>query len=114
MVTMANELVAMCRYFTGGISVDKESLALEVIERVASGGPGSIFLMDDHTFDNFMHSLFIPVLMDRSRFDAWEQAGAQDLYKRCNAEAKRILSEHEVEPKSDEVLKEIQGVLQRS
>lgn len=113
MVTMASELVAMCRYFTGGIAVNEENLALNVIERVAGGGPGSIFLMDDHTFDNFMHSLFIPALIDRSRYESWEQAGAQDLYKRCNAEAKRILSEHEVEPKSDEVLKAIREVLEK-
>jgi len=112
MVTMANELIAMSRFFTRGIPVNEETLALEVIERVVSGGPGSIFLMDDHTFEHFMQAQFLPKLLDRSRYDSWEESGAMDLYKRCNIEAKRILSEHQVEPKSDQVLKQIARILQ--
>ncbi len=113
MVTMANELTAMARFFTGGIPVNSETLAVEVIERVSGGGPGSIFMTDDHTFDHFMTSLFLPKLIDRSRYDTWESEGSKDLYKRCNEEAKRILAEHEVVPKSDDVLKGVEEVLQR-
>lgn len=109
---MVNELVAMSRFFAEGIRVNKETLALEVIERVTSGGPGSIFLMDDHTFEYFMQAQFLPQLLDRSRYDSWEEAGATDLYKRCNIEARRILSEHQVEPKPAEVLQGIALVLQ--
>jgi trimethylamine--corrinoid protein Co-methyltransferase len=112
MVTMANELVAMSRFFAGGIEVNDETLALEVIDRVINGGPGSIFLMDDHTFEHFMHAQFLPKLLDRSRYDSWEESGSMDLYRRCNIEAKRILSEHQVEPKPDEVLKGIDQILQ--
>ncbi len=112
MVTLANELVAMSRFFIEGIPVNEETLALEAIERVASGGPGSIFLMDDHTFEHFMQAQFLPKLLDRSRYDSWVEAGAMDLYKRCNIEAKRILSEHQVEPKPDEVLKDIDRILE--
>ncbi|MBA7649628.1 Glycine betaine methyltransferase [subsurface metagenome] len=112
MVTMADELVAMSRFFAGGIPVDDETLALDAIERVVSGGPGSMFLTDDHTFEHFMQAQFLPKLLDRSRYDSWEHAGARDLYKRCNIEAKRILSEHQVEPKPDEVLKGIDQILQ--
>ena len=112
MVAMANELIAMSRFFVDGIPVNSETLALEAIERVASGGPGSIFLMDDHTYEHFMQSMFLPKLLDRSRYDSWKSAGAMDLYKRCNSEVKRILSEHQVVPKPDTVLKEIDGILQ--
>ncbi len=113
MVTMADELVAMSRFFVGGIAVNEETLALEVIERVTSGGPGSIFLMDDHTFEHFMAAQFLPRLLDRARYDSWRQAGEMDFYQRCNIEAKRILSEHQVEPKPDEVLKAIDEILRR-
>jgi len=111
MVTMANELIAMSRFFTEGISVNEDTLALEVTERVAGGGPGSIFLMDDHTFEHFMQAQFLPKLLDRSRYDSWEGAGATDLYQRCNAEARRMLSEHQVEPKSSKVLEGIARIL---
>jgi len=113
MVTMANELIAMSRFFTEGIPVNNETLALDVIERVASGGPSSIFLMDDHTFNNFMQAQFLPKLLDRSRYDSWEESGSTNLYQRCNVEAKRILSEHYVEPKSAEVLEGISRILEK-
>ncbi|MCL0102514.1 trimethylamine methyltransferase family protein [Dehalococcoidia bacterium] len=112
MLTMANELIAMSRFFTTGIPVNEETLALEAIERVAGGGPGSMFLMDDHTFEHFEQAQFLPKLLDRSRYDSWEEAGAMDLYKRCNIEAKRILAGHQVAPKSDEVLHGIERILQ--
>ena len=112
MVTMANELVAMSRFFIRGIPVNEETLALEAIERVVTGWPGSFFLKDSHTFKHFMQSMFLPRLLDRSRYDFWEDTGAMDLYQRCNSEAKRILSEHQVDPKPDEVLKVIDRVLQ--
>ena len=114
MVTMANELIAMSQFFTEGIPVNEETLALEAIERVAGGGQGSLFLMDDHTFEHFMQAQFLPTLLDRTRHDSWEEAGAMDLYKRCNIEAKRILAEHQVDPKPDEVLKGIERILKGS
>jgi len=111
MVTMNNELIGMCGFFTEGIPVNEETLALEAIERVGTGAPGSIFLMDDHTFEHFMQAQFIPKLLDRSRYDTWESEGSKDLYQRCNAEVKRILAEHVVEPKPDAVLKEIDQIV---
>ena len=112
MVTMANELIAMSRFFTAGIPVNDNTLALKVIEKVGTGGPGSIFLTEDHTFENYETANFLPNLIDRSRYDAWESAGSMDMYKRCNAEAKRILAEHQVEVKSNEVLKEIDEIIE--
>lgn len=111
MVTMANELIAMSRFFVDGIPVNEATLALEVIERVAKGGSGSIFLSDEHTLKHFRQAQFLPKLLDRSRYDSWKKAGSMDLYKRCNIETKRILAEHQVAPKPDEVLKGIDRIL---
>ena len=111
MLVMADELIAMSKFFTEGIPVNKETLALAATERVACGDPSSIFLMDDHTFEHFMQAQFLPKLLDRSHYDVWEQAGAEDLYKRCNIEAKRILSEHQAEPKPDAVISNIDELI---
>ena len=110
MVTMNNELVAMSRFFVNGIPVNETTLALDAIQRVGST-PGSMFLTDDHTFDNFMEAQFMPQLLDRARYDNWEAAGSQDLYQRCNTETRRILAEHQMEPKPDEVLQEIEKIV---
>jgi trimethylamine--corrinoid protein Co-methyltransferase len=111
MVTIANELVAMARFFTNGIPVNETTLALDALERVKDAGPQAFFLMDDHTFENFEQALFLPKILDRSRYDAWEAEGSKDLYMRSNEEAKRILSEHEVTPKDSDILKEIDDLL---
>ncbi len=111
MVTMADELVAMSRFFTRGIPVNAQTLALDAIERVGTGGAGSIFLTDDHTFEHFMEAQFLPRLLDRSRYDAWKEAGATDLYDRCNREARRILEEHQPQAKANDVLDAIARVL---
>lgn len=113
MVTMADELVAMSRFFSRGIPVNEQTLALDAIERVGTGGPGSIFLTDDHTYEHFMEAQFLPGLLDRSRYDAWKEAGATDLYKRCNKEARRILEEHQPHAKSSETLEAVRQVLLR-
>ncbi|MGD8766055.1 MAG: trimethylamine methyltransferase family protein [Desulfobacteraceae bacterium] len=107
MLIMANELVAMSRFFTEGIAVNQETLALEVINRVAVGGGSSIFLSDDHAFKHFKKAQFLPRLLDRSQHELWEEACAMNLYDRCNAEAKRILSEHRVESKPNSLINEI-------
>ncbi len=112
MVVLANDLIAMSRFFMHGIPVDENTLALDVIENVARGGPGSMFLTEDHTFQNFKTAQFLPRLLDRSRYDAWEQAGSMDIYERCNLEAKKKLKKHQPDPKSDDVLKEIENILQ--
>jgi trimethylamine--corrinoid protein Co-methyltransferase len=107
MVTIANELVAMARFFTGGIPVNDATLALDALERVKNAGPQAFFLMDDHTFEHFEQALFLPKLLDRGRYDTWEGEGSKDLYTRSNEEAKRILAEHQVTPKDEAVLKKI-------
>ena len=110
MLVMANELIAMSRFFVRGIPVNADTLALDAVDRVASE-PGSMFLTDDHTFENFMEAQFLPEFLDRSRYESWKESGGQDLYRRCNAEAKRILAEHEVAAAPGGVLREIELVL---
>ncbi len=110
MVAMNNELVAMSRFFVEGIPVNETTLALDAIQRVGSS-PGSMFLTDDHTFETFMQAQFLPQLLDRSRYDSWQAEGSLDLYQRCNAEVKRILTEHQVDPKPDTMLSEIEKIV---
>jgi trimethylamine--corrinoid protein Co-methyltransferase len=113
MLVLCDELVQMAEHFTKGIPVDQESLALEVIERVALGGGSSaMFLADPHTADNFREAHFLPDMLDRWRFDRWTSDGGLDAYQRCNQRAKELLAEHEVEPKPGKVLARIQEILE--
>jgi len=112
MVAMANEMIAMSRFFVQGIPVNENTLALEVIEKVAKGGPGFTFSTENHTIRHYKDAHFFPKLMDRSGYDFWEQTGARNMFQRCNFEAKRILREHQVDAKPEEVIQEIDRILQ--
>ena len=98
MVTIADELIAMARHFTRGIPVNQETLALEALDRVKEAGARGIFLTDDHTCDNFQEALFLPDLLDRSRYDTWAAEGSRDLFQRSNARARELLAAHAREP----------------
>jgi len=112
MVTLGNELIAMSRFFVDGIPVNDETLALDVIERVAKGGSGAMFLSDDHTLEHFKTAQFLPRLLDRSRYAAWQKSGSQEMQQRCHGETQKRLSAHHAESKSADVLKAIDGILQ--
>ena len=96
MLVMADELIAMSKFFAKGIPVNEKTLALEVIDRVANGPDNAIFLSDPHTFAHFKTAHLLPELMDRSRFESWEKEGKTDLFTRCNEKAKALLSSHKV------------------
>lgn len=100
MVVMCDEIIRMTRYLVEGIPVDHNTLALEAIAQVK---PGSGFLAEEHTFENFRSAQWAPDVIDRKRFDVWQEAGAKDMFSRGNERAKQILSEHEVPALSDEV-----------
>jgi trimethylamine--corrinoid protein Co-methyltransferase len=112
MLTMADELVAMSRFFTGGIPVNKDTLALDVIGKVSEGDQNSLFLKEDHTFKNFRKAQFLSRLLDRSQYEVWEESGSQELYHRCNAKARQILSRHRAEPKAEHILGEIEQIIE--
>jgi trimethylamine--corrinoid protein Co-methyltransferase len=112
MLTLADELVGMSRYFIDGLRVDDDTLALDAIDRVArNGSSGAIFISDAHTFENFKTALFHPELADRSRFALWSKNGAKDMQQRCNDKARQVLADHKVTPKPDAVLKGMGDVL---
>ncbi len=76
-----------------GILVDDETLALDAIKAV---GPGGNFLTQKHTRKH-MRELFLPQLMDRRPYNAWEEKkdGAREW---ALARARQILAEHQPEP----------------
>jgi trimethylamine---corrinoid protein Co-methyltransferase len=111
MVVMADELIAMSRHFVEGIPVTRETLAIDAVERVAKGAAGSMFLSDDHTLDHFGQALFMPRLLDRSRWDQWVQGGKMDLAARCNSAARTILAGHRAPAKPADVLAGIDRIV---
>jgi trimethylamine--corrinoid protein Co-methyltransferase len=109
MLVIADEIIRMTRYIASGLTVNDTTLALDAIARVK---PGSGFLMDDHTLDNWRGAQWIPRLIDRQRYDAWEKSGSKDLSVRAQERAREILSQHQVPAVPEEVEQVITAVLE--
>jgi trimethylamine--corrinoid protein Co-methyltransferase len=95
MLVIADEIIRDVRYIMGGVEVSERTLAREVIHRAE---PGSGFLADDHTLDNWKWAQWRPALIDRTRYDLWVKKGSKDMTTRANERARQILARHEVPP----------------
>ena len=109
MVVFTAEMISMMRRFVQGISLDAESLALEVVHKV---GPGGDFLTASHTLNHF-RDLWQPTLFDRRRVEDWVSAGSRRLNQRLQEKTVAIIEEHEPAPLPDAVREEIKYILKR-
>ncbi len=101
------EFARMIKFTIQGIPVSDETLAVDVIKEI---GPGSDFLMHNHTFDG-MRKQSKPELIDRKMRLSWESAGATTAYERAVSKAKWILENHHPSPLPDEVLATIRNIV---
>lgn len=95
MLVIADEIIGMTRFFNEGIPTNKETLALDAIQRAEPGGG---FIADPHTFKNFRTAQWMPQIIDRNVYDVWETKGRKDMFTRANERVREILAEHEVSP----------------
>lgn len=108
MLVIADEIIREVRYIVSGVEISERSLARAAIHRAQ---PGSGFLSDDHTLNNWKWAQWRPTLIDRMRYDHWEKKGGKDMAARANERARRILTEHEIFPLPEAVEDAIAQVL---
>jgi trimethylamine--corrinoid protein Co-methyltransferase len=110
LIILVDEIVGMCRRFMEGIPVDRETLALEVIDRARLKGG---FMDDDHTLENWRRAQYQPKRLDRMQYDRWVERGSLSLSNRLNQEAQQIMATHVSEKKPIEVIENINRILER-
>jgi trimethylamine--corrinoid protein Co-methyltransferase len=109
-LVMDNEFARMIKHVVGGIPVNDESLAVDVIHEI---GVGKNFLSHDNTFKH-MRSQSQPKLIDRRTREDWEDRGRTDIYQRALEEARYILENHKPEPLPENVLTTIRSIVAES
>jgi len=108
MIVFSAEMISMMRSFMAGVSLDAESLALEVIHEV---GPGGDFLTARHTLNHF-RELWQPGLFDRRRAADWIAAGRESFGQRLREKTVAIIEEHRPDPLPAGVREEITYILE--
>jgi trimethylamine---corrinoid protein Co-methyltransferase len=105
---MMDEAIDMVKHFLRGIPVTKESMALDLIDRV---GPGGQYLDTTHTAEHFKKEFWFPSLMDRSQWDQWAAGGEKTMGVRVQEKLDHILDTHKVPALPEQIQKEIDVIL---
>jgi trimethylamine--corrinoid protein Co-methyltransferase len=110
MVVFTAEMIAMMGHFVNGVSLDAESVALDVIHKA---GPGGDFLTAPHTLKHF-RELWQPDLFDRRRADDWLATGSKRLNQRLREKTVALIEEHQPQPLLDSVQEELGYILEQA
>jgi trimethylamine---corrinoid protein Co-methyltransferase len=90
-----NEFASSVLRLRRGVAADADALAVDVIGAVMDGS--RTFLDQKHTMKYLKAGeVFVTRLAERGTFEQWDAAGRDNLADRAQAEAERILREHQV------------------
>jgi trimethylamine--corrinoid protein Co-methyltransferase len=104
-------ILSVIERYLRGITVDDETLALDLIHE---SEPGGTFLATDHTRRHFQDELLIPGLIGREPRGSWEAAGSPDMRTRAREKARRILAEHRPPPLTDSVVAQLDEIVKEA
>jgi len=111
MLVLSDEAISMVKRIMSGISVNQETLAVDVISRV---GPGGHFLDDEHTISHFKKEIWIPGLIDRSNLEDWDKAGRKSMGDRARQRVHQILETHQAQPLEEKMVQELKAIIARA
>jgi trimethylamine--corrinoid protein Co-methyltransferase len=96
-LVLDDEMCGMARRFLRGIEVTPQTLAYDLVARVAPGGD---FLTEPHTLKGHRKEFWRPAVSDRSGLKAWMAEGRHDAVFRAVQRWQRLLAQH-VDPPLD-------------
>ena len=103
------EIVRMIRRILQGIAVNKDTIALDVIQKV---GPAGNYLGERHTLKYMRSELSTTNLINRKMRDNWENAGSKDMAQRAREQAIEILENYKATPLPQDVAKKIRSIVE--
>ncbi|MFO8054521.1 MAG: trimethylamine methyltransferase family protein [Bacteroidales bacterium] len=109
---MDDEIIGMARIVENGVEVNEETMAVDVIDNVGSGGH---YLYEDHTMKWFRKH-WQPTLMDRSSYENWVENGRKTMKDRIIEKTRHLIENYEGPAKSvpEQANKKIEAILQEA
>lgn len=109
-VLFSDEIIGWIKFMLQPLNFNDESVALQVIDNV---GPGGNFIMEDHTYDNYMNTFYFPRSFNRKRFETWEEEGSRDICSILKEGAKAIINDHKPQKLPEEVKQTISAIVEK-
>jgi len=103
-VVLDSELINYVRRYHTPMTLDADSLALDVIRKVGSGGE---YVTQAHTLTHCRTEFDTPKVFNRLPYDQWTTGGAKDATDLAHKEALRIIDQYEQPPLDSEIKKDI-------
>ena len=107
---MDNEFIKMIKHAVGGIPVNDETLAVDVIREAAMS---NAFLGHAHTLKH-MGRRSDPKLIDRKNWEQWKEAGGKGIVEKAEEEARYIIENHRPEPLPDNVIATLRSIVEEA
>jgi len=107
MMVICDEVIDYIRHYSGGIVVNEETLALDLIAEL---GPEGDYLSSEHTVNHYRETWY-PRLFNRNHFDGWLAEDGQTLGERTRKRVEEILNSHKPEPLDQKIRQEIEKIL---
>jgi trimethylamine---corrinoid protein Co-methyltransferase len=104
-MVLVNDITDSVKHYMNGIPVTKETLALDVIEKV---GPGGHYLQEQHTMNHFKEIKYSN-LFERMVYDNWKKQGSKKLEQRLQELTLKKM-EHRPEALTPEIIKELDSM----
>lgn len=104
-MVLVNEVLFMVEQYAGGLAVDDETLALDVIDRI---GPGGHYLESEHTMRHF-HDVWYSTIFDRNTYWKWHESGGKDLAARVREQTLARMA-HQPVPLPAEAARELDAM----
>ncbi len=106
---MIDEIAGMVKHFMKGVSVDDETVPLDLIDQV---GPGGEFVTSEHTMRHFKSETWFPRFMNRAHFSKWLNEDGKAMGDKLEAGVEEILKREDPGGVSQEQLTEMAGIIE--
>jgi trimethylamine--corrinoid protein Co-methyltransferase len=109
-MVMETEIYGIVQKIAGGIVVDDETLALDVIRKVGASGT---YLAEKHT-RRHMKEIWRPTVWDRTSYETWLRDGRKGALEKATEIADDILENYRPEPLPEDVVEELRAIVERA
>lgn len=106
-----NEIARMIKRVVQGITLNDETLAVDVIHQVGAGGH---FLSEDHTYKFMKSEQTYPQIIDRNNRVRWVELGSPSMAQQAEEYARNILQNHQPDPLPAGVAEELRAIVEEA
>lgn len=109
LMVQCNDWLGFIRAMTRGVTVNDETLALDVIEEL---GPTGNYLDHPHTLAHFKEPYYSK-LADKAPYAVWMKKGGTTMEQRAADMVDKILASHTVAPLPEDVQQKLKAIVER-